>query len=104
MGTAVYRVNPNRIGLYSTIFNLSQSGPQLLVSLGSPRILRKTGRLPIIVSLDGWCICEIIGDVSVVMVLGGLSALISASLVYILRVYILDDNQVSNNTTSVESL
>jgi len=44
MGTAVYRVDPNRIGLYSTFFNLSQSGPQLLVSLGSPRIVRKTGR------------------------------------------------------------
>eukprot|EP00871_Galdieria_phlegrea_P001527 jgi/Galph1/2375/GphlegSOOS_G1073.1 len=74
MGTAVYRSDPNRIGLYSTFFNLSQSGPQLLVSLGSPRIVQKTG------------------DVSVVLLFGGLSALISASLVYILRVYILQDD------------
>jgi solute carrier family 45 protein 1/2/4 len=76
MGTAVYRVDPNRIGLYSTFFNLSQSGPQLLVSLGSPRIVRKTG------------------DVSVVLLLGGLSALISASLVYILRVYVLENDEL----------
>ncbi|GJQ14707.1 hypothetical protein GpartN1_g6998.t1 [Galdieria partita] len=80
MGTAVYRVDPNRIGLYSTIFNLSQSGPQLLVSLGSPRIVRKTG------------------DVSVVLLLGGLSAMISASLVYILRVYILENDETTNTS------
>ncbi|GJD12735.1 Sucrose transport protein SUC2 [Galdieria sulphuraria] len=85
MGTAVYRVDPNRIGLYSTFFNLSQSGPQLLVSLGSPRILKKTG------------------DVSVVLLLGGLSAMISASLVYILRVYILENDETSNGSRLVSN-
>jgi len=35
-----------------------------------------------------------IGDVSVVLLLGGLSALISASLVYILRVYVLENDEL----------
>ena len=37
-----------------------------------------------------------IGDVSVVLLLGGLSALISASLVYILRVYVLENDELPN--------
>jgi len=75
MGTAVQRKYPERIGLLSTFFNLSQSGPQLFVSLGSPIIVRLTG------------------NVSVVMLLGGIVAAIGAFLVFALRVDVIEGEE-----------
>jgi hypothetical protein len=58
-----------RIGLFTTVFNVSQSFPQLFVSFGSPFILARFDN-----------------DVSAVMFLGGLLALVGAVLVFALRV------------------
>mmetsp|Transcript_20443 Transcript_20443/g.50090 ORF Transcript_20443/g.50090 Transcript_20443/m.50090 type:complete len:510 (+) Transcript_20443:158-1687(+) len=68
MGTAVQSKYPTRVGLMSTIFNLSQSGPQLFVSFGAPLIVRATN------------------DVSYVMLVGGLFAAVGAVLVFLLKV------------------
>lgn len=63
-----------RIGLFTTVFNVSQSFPQLFVSFGSPLILEQFNN-----------------DVSAVMFIGGLLALVGAGLVYLLRVDIFAD-------------
>eukprot|EP00183_Erythrolobus_madagascarensis_P003228 CAMPEP_0185850980 /NCGR_PEP_ID=MMETSP1354-20130828/4894_1 /TAXON_ID=708628 /ORGANISM="Erythrolobus madagascarensis, Strain CCMP3276" /LENGTH=533 /DNA_ID=CAMNT_0028551715 /DNA_START=213 /DNA_END=1814 /DNA_ORIENTATION=- len=85
IGESVQRVYPSRAGLFTTLFNMSQSGPQLLVSFGSPLILRITH------------------DVSAVMFSGGLMALIGAAMVILLRVgdpSVLYDERVSTTETS----
>lgn len=69
IGTAVARVDRARIGMYSTFFNLSQSMPQLVVSLASPMLLRVFH-----------------GDVSGVMACSGVFAFVAAALIYALRV------------------
>lgn len=58
-----------RVGLFTTVFNVSQSFPQLFVSFGSPFILQQFNN-----------------DVSAVMFIGGLLALVGAVLIYALRV------------------
>lgn len=63
-----------KIGLFTTLFNVSQSFPQLIVTLSAPLILAHANN-----------------DPSVVMVAGGLSALVGAALIYILRVDLRDD-------------
>ncbi|GAB0489154.1 hypothetical protein MMPV_000370 [Pyropia vietnamensis] len=75
VGAALNRRYPGRVGLFTTLFNVSQSFPQLFVSLGSPWILDKVG-----------------GDVSVVMALGGLFALVGGALIFLLRVDLFDDD------------
>lgn len=59
----------SRVGLYTTLFNASQSGPQLLVAFIAPFILSLSHN-----------------DPSAVMFVGGLCAALGAVLVYVLRV------------------
>jgi len=75
VGAALNRRYPGRIGLFTTLFNVSQSFPQLFVSLGSPWVLAKVG-----------------GDVSVVMAIGGAFALVGGGLIFALRVDLFDDD------------
>lgn len=75
VGAALNRRYPGRVGLFTTLFNVSQSFPQLFVSLGSPWILAKVG-----------------GDVSVVMAMGGVFALVGGALIFVLRVDLFDDD------------
>jgi len=75
VGAALNRRFPDRIGLFTTLFNVSQSFPQLFVSLGSPWILGKVG-----------------GDVSVVMSVGAVFALVGLVLIFALRVDLFDDD------------
>jgi len=68
IGEAVQRTNPEQVGLFTTIFNASQSGPQMLVSFISPFIVKLTN------------------DVSFVMLSGGLMAFTGALLAVYLKV------------------
>ncbi|KAA8495922.1 Sucrose transport protein SUC3 [Porphyridium purpureum] len=63
MGVAVQRMYPDKVGVFSALFNACQAGPQLIVALISPLILR------------------VAADVSVIMFMGGMSAFLGAYLV-----------------------
>lgn len=85
VGAALNRRYPGRVGLFTTLFNVSQSFPQLFVSLGSPWILDKVG-----------------GDVSVVMAIGGLFALVGGALIFVLRVDLFDDDVEERSVYELE--
>lgn len=68
-----------RIGLFTTLFNVSQSFPQLFVSFGSPFILSMYDN-----------------DVSAVMFVGGVLAMVGMVLVFALRVDIFADGNVGH--------
>mmetsp|Transcript_15168 Transcript_15168/g.26474 ORF Transcript_15168/g.26474 Transcript_15168/m.26474 type:complete len:657 (-) Transcript_15168:45-2015(-) len=63
MAVTVQQHCPNQVGFYTTIFNASQAGPQLLVSILSPWIIKVTD------------------NVSVIMFIGGIMSLVGAVLV-----------------------
>eukprot|EP00170_Pyropia_yezoensis_P005228 contig_21318_g5242 len=75
VGAALNRRFPDRVGLFTTLFNVSQSFPQLFVSLGSP-----------------WILSKVNGDVSVVMLVGSGFAMVGLVLIYALRVDLFDDD------------
>jgi hypothetical protein len=77
-----------RIGLFSTAFNLSQSFPQLFVSFGAPFIM-----------------AHFDNDVSSVMFVGGILALVGFALIFVLRVDIFEgDDYMSAGSGSGSSV
>eukprot|EP00172_Hildenbrandia_rubra_P000823 Plantae.Rhodophyta-Hildenbrandia_rubra.ctg14632.p1 GENE.Plantae.Rhodophyta-Hildenbrandia_rubra.ctg14632~~Plantae.Rhodophyta-Hildenbrandia_rubra.ctg14632.p1 ORF type:complete len:509 (+),score=60.41 Plantae.Rhodophyta-Hildenbrandia_rubra.ctg14632:350-1876(+) len=75
VGAALSRDYGHRTGLFTTIFNVSQSFPQLFVSFGAPFVLRLVDN-----------------DPSVVMMIGGFVALIGVVLIFVLRVDKFDEH------------
>lgn len=76
----------SRIGLFTTVFNISQSFPQLFVSFGSPYILALYDN-----------------DVSSVMFVGGVLALVGAVLVFVLRVDVFSEGEEEGYNEVIDS-
>ncbi|KAA8495704.1 Sucrose transport protein SUC4 [Porphyridium purpureum] len=83
MGIAVQRRFPDKVGVFSSVFNACQAAPQLVVALISPLILKATG------------------DVSVIMCVGGVSALLGAILVVYLRVGVDESYEAAPSDSSI---